>query len=57
LVFSLWFNFKAWFVFYIDFLVQCSSACLHTGLVETDPEGALSGFAEVVRMEQDKAEW
>jgi len=30
---------------------------LHTGLVETDPEGALSGFAEVVRMEQDKAEW
>ncbi|KAG4915754.1 hypothetical protein JHK87_053311 [Glycine soja] len=27
------------------------------GLVETDPEGALSGFAEVVRMEQEKAEW
>ncbi|KAL9277430.1 hypothetical protein ACSQ67_025025 [Phaseolus vulgaris] len=27
------------------------------GLVETDPEGALAGFAEVVRMEQEKAEW
>ncbi|KAF3437464.1 hypothetical protein FNV43_RR20217 [Rhamnella rubrinervis] len=27
------------------------------GLVETDPEGALSGFAEVVRMEPEKAEW
>lgn len=30
---------------------------LCTGLVETDPEGALSGFAEVVRMEPEKAEW
>lgn len=28
-----------------------------TGLVETDPEGALAGFAEVVRMEPEKAEW
>ncbi|KAJ8767393.1 hypothetical protein K2173_017437 [Erythroxylum novogranatense] len=27
------------------------------GLVETDPEGALSGFAKVVSMEQEKAEW
>ncbi|CAL9000681.1 unnamed protein product [Prunus brigantina] len=27
------------------------------GLVETDPEGALSGFDEVVRMEPEKAEW
>ncbi|CAK9314099.1 unnamed protein product [Citrullus colocynthis] len=27
------------------------------GLVETDPEGALAGFAEVVRMEPEKAEW
>ncbi|KAI3694444.1 hypothetical protein L1987_77409 [Smallanthus sonchifolius] len=27
------------------------------GLVETDPEGALSGFAEVVQMEPEKAEW
>ncbi|XP_022890689.1 COP9 signalosome complex subunit 2-like [Olea europaea var. sylvestris] len=27
------------------------------GLVETDPEAALEGFAEVVRMEPDKAEW
>ncbi|MCI86368.1 COP9 signalosome complex subunit [Trifolium medium] len=26
-------------------------------MVETDPQGALSGFAEVVGMEQDKAEW
>ena len=28
-----------------------------TGLVETDPEEALAGFGEVVRMEPDKAEW
>eukprot|EP00250_Pteridium_aquilinum_P033893 c6596_g1_i1 orf=193-1512(-) len=27
------------------------------GLVEMDPEGALSGFAEVVRMEGEKGEW
>ncbi|RZC79155.1 hypothetical protein C5167_046074 [Papaver somniferum] len=27
------------------------------GLVETDPEGALEGFSEVVQMEPDKAEW
>ncbi|KAK4377840.1 hypothetical protein RND71_004136 [Anisodus tanguticus] len=27
------------------------------GLVETDPEGALEGFVEVVRMEPEKAEW
>ncbi|WRX33409.1 Proteasome alpha-subunit [Theobroma cacao] len=27
------------------------------GLVETDPEGALAGFAEVVNMEPEKAEW
>lgn len=27
------------------------------GLVETDPEGALAGFAEVVAMEPEKAEW
>ncbi|KAI6685410.1 hypothetical protein NL676_031323 [Syzygium grande] len=27
------------------------------GLIETDPEGALAGFAEVVRMEPEKAEW
>jgi len=27
------------------------------GLVETDPEAALSGFAEVVRMEPEKGEW
>ena len=27
------------------------------GLVEMDPEGALAGFAEVVRMEPEKAEW
>ncbi|KAL3610990.1 hypothetical protein D5086_002010, partial [Populus alba] len=26
------------------------------GLVETDPEGALAGFAEVVSMEPEKAE-
>ena len=30
---------------------------LYIGLVETDPEGALAGFAEVVQMEQEKAEW
>lgn len=27
------------------------------GMVETEPEGALSGFAEVVKMEPEKAEW
>lgn len=27
------------------------------GLVETDPEAALAGFAEVVEMEPEKAEW
>nr|XP_016461561.1 PREDICTED: COP9 signalosome complex subunit 2-like [Nicotiana tabacum] len=27
------------------------------GLVETEPEAALEGFAEVVRMEPEKAEW
>ncbi|MBA0821717.1 hypothetical protein Goarm_018557 [Gossypium armourianum] len=27
------------------------------GLVETDPEGALVGFSEVVSMEPEKAEW
>ncbi|KAE9463295.1 hypothetical protein C3L33_04798, partial [Rhododendron williamsianum] len=27
------------------------------GLVEADPEGALEGFSEVVRMEPEKAEW
>ncbi|XP_055818819.1 COP9 signalosome complex subunit 2-like [Solanum dulcamara] len=27
------------------------------GLVETDPKGALEGFAEVVHMEPEKAEW
>lgn len=26
-------------------------------MVETDPEAALSGFAEVVSMEPEKAEW
>ncbi|KAE8649470.1 hypothetical protein Csa_017890 [Cucumis sativus] len=31
--------------------------CSLIGLVETDPEGALAGFAEVVRMEPEKAEW
>lgn len=30
---------------------------LFVGLVETDPEGALAGFAEAVRMEPEKAEW
>jgi len=29
----------------------------HEGLVETDPEGALAGFGEVVSMEPEKAEW
>ncbi|KAK4785657.1 hypothetical protein SAY86_002346 [Trapa natans] len=27
------------------------------GMIETDPEGALVGFADVVQMEPDKAEW
>jgi COP9 signalosome complex subunit 2 len=30
---------------------------LGTGLVEADPEGALKGFSEVVKMEGDKGEW
>lgn len=31
--------------------------CLCVGMVESDPEGALAGFAQVVQMEQEKAEW
>jgi len=27
------------------------------GLVEADPEGALRGFSEVVKMEGEKGEW
>lgn len=27
------------------------------GMVETDPEGALAGFDQVVKMESEKAEW
>lgn len=30
---------------------------LSAGLVETDPEGALAGFDQVVSMEPEKAEW
>jgi COP9 signalosome complex subunit 2 len=30
---------------------------LSAGLVETDPEGALAGFDQVVTMEPEKAEW
>lgn len=30
---------------------------LSAGLVETDPEGALAGFDQVVTMEPQKAEW
>jgi len=26
-------------------------------MVETDPEGALAGFDQVVKMEPEKAEW
>jgi COP9 signalosome complex subunit 2 len=33
--------------------MQHSSA----GMVETDPEGALTGFGSVVGMEPEKAEW
>lgn len=35
----------------------CVILFLLTGLVETDPEGVLTGFAEVVQMEPEKAEW
>ena len=42
-------HFSYWFLKMIS--------CLYIGLVESDPEGALAGFAEVVRMEQEKAEW
>ena len=42
--------------------LRCSSlhfTALHcaSGLVEQDVEGALRGFAEVVKMEGDKGEW
>lgn len=40
----------------IDFLFLFTNL-IFLGLVETDPEGALAGFAEVVRMEAEKAEW
>lgn len=53
LAFSLGFN--------ISYFPLCSLSLSHcasiSGLVETDPEGALSGFEEVVRMEPEKAEW
>lgn len=48
---------------WIHFLVR-QSLCLFiisilfvTGLIETDPEGALDRFSEVVQMEAEKAEW
>jgi len=31
--------------------------CWGAGLVEKEPEGALKGFAEVVKMEGEKGEW
>nr|XP_016491629.1 PREDICTED: uncharacterized protein LOC107811256 [Nicotiana tabacum] len=37
----------------IDETVECADQ----SLIETDPEGVLEGFAEVVRMEPEKAEW
>lgn len=40
-------------IFHLFFFVLYFSV----GLVETDPEGALAGFAEVVGMEAEKAEW
>jgi hypothetical protein len=40
----------------IDFLFLITYL-IFLGLVETDPEGALAGFGEVVRMEAEKAEW
>lgn len=39
---------------------QQNSKCyiyLSAGMVETDPEGALAGFDQVVKMEPEKAEW
>ena len=40
-----------------SFMLISTSLWKIKGLVETDPEGALAGFAEVVRMEPEKAEW
>ena len=37
--------------------LKLTSHKILAGLVETDPEGALAGFAEVVEMEPEKAEW
>lgn len=63
--FILWFS-KLWFhVVFVLRLVYLFHTCfmstliifLFVGLVETDPEDALAGFAEVVRMEQEKADW
>lgn len=39
------------------FMLFLTPLFLRIGLVEADPEGALEGFAEVVRMEPEKAEW
>lgn len=51
--------FDLWFVpfLYIFTVSQVLCVILKKGLVETDPEGALAGFAEVVAMEPEKAEW
>ena len=42
---------------FLHWLLRAILFCLFIGMVETDPEGALAGFAEVVQMEQEKAEW
>jgi hypothetical protein len=42
---------------YIFFIFSIFVRYFSAGLVETDPEGALAGFAEVVHMEAEKAEW
>lgn len=49
-------------LFYCNTLLTCCYLVFFfifakIGLVETDPEGALAGFAEVVSMEPEKAEW
>lgn len=49
--------FESWLILFPLFFFRVILFFLYTGLVETDPEGALAGFAEVVQMEQEKADW
>lgn len=49
-------NYKCYFMYMLLYDMTLLKYLI-TGMVETDPEGALAGFDQVVRMEPEKAEW